>query len=110
MKKDPVLKIILKVLEDKKAVDIDIIDVHDLTPLAETYILATADNIRKLNAVKESIVEELEKAKTPVHHVEGREDCGWVLIDAHHIIVHVFSPEQRDRIDLGGLIKKRLPK
>ncbi len=106
MKKDPVLKIILKVLDDKKAEAVEVIDVRDRTPLCETYVLATADNIRKLNAIKESIVEEVEKSKESIHHVEGREDSGWVLIDAHHIVVHVFSPEQRVRIDLDGLIKK----
>ncbi len=108
MKKDPVLKIILKTLDDKKAEAVEVIDVSSLTPLCETYVIATADNIRKLNAIKENIVEAIEKSGESIHHVEGREDSGWVLIDAFHIVVHIFSPEQRERIDLDGLIKKAL--
>ncbi len=108
MKKDPVLKIILKTLDDKKAEAVEVLDVRSLTPLCETYVIATADNIRKLNAIKETIVEEVEKSGESIHHVEGREDSGWILIDAYHILVHLFSPEQRERIDLDGLIKKAL--
>lgn len=102
------MKLILSVLESKKAEEIVVLDVMRITPFAETYVIATADNMRKLNALKEGIVEEMEKAKIKINHVEGKEETGWIIVDCYHIIVHLFSKEQRALINLDGLLAKRL--
>ena len=104
-RQDKAVKIITKTLDDKKAEAIEVIDVSERTPFAEYYILATATNKGQLNALKDNIIEELEKNKIEVSHVEGTSESGWILIDVHHVIVNIFSVEERERISLDRLLK-----
>ena len=105
-RKDKALAIIEKTLDDKKATDIVSIDVSERTPFAEYYVLSTASNKRQLNALKDAVVEELEKAKFTVGHIEGTPESGWILIDCHHIIVNIFSEEERARVNLETLLTR----
>ena len=104
---DKVVTLVKKVLEDHKAEDIKIIDVKDKTPFADYYILATAGNIRQLNALTEIIEDELAKKKIDIGHIEGKPETGWMLIDAHHVIINVFSKEERERISLDELLNRK---
>ena len=104
---DPTLKLITKVLSDKQGEEMQVADVSAITPLTEYYVIASANNPRKLNALKESIVEELEINKMAIHHTEGHADSGWIIIDAYHVVVHLFSEEERKRINLDDFVLKR---
>ena len=103
--KDKTLKIIEETLDNHKAEDIETIDVSERTPFAEYYVLATALNKRQLNALKEAVIEELEKNALSYGHIEGTPESGWILIDAHHIIVNIFTKEERERVSLETLLK-----
>lgn len=104
---DKVVTLVKKVLEDHKAEDIKVIDVKDKTPFADYYVLATAGNIRQLNALIDAVEDELSKKKIDVGHIEGKPETGWMLIDAHHVIVNVFSKEERERISLDELLTRK---
>lgn len=105
MRKDKLVKIIEATLSEHKAEDILTIDVKDKTPFADFYIIATANNFRQLKGLSEYIVDEIEKNKMTINHVEGKPETGWILIDAHHVIVNLFTTEQRERISLEELLK-----
>ncbi len=107
MRKDKTVKIVEKALSDHKAEDIVTIDVSEKTPFADFYILATATNIRQLNALKEIVEEELEKNKMSINHIEGTPESGWILIDAHHVIVNIFSKAERERISLEEVMSRK---
>jgi ribosome-associated protein len=107
MRKDKTVKIVEKALEDHKAEDIVTIDVSEKTPFADFYVLATAGNIRQLNALKEIVEEELEKNKMSINHIEGTPESGWILIDAHHVIVNIFSKAERERISLEEVMSRK---
>lgn len=104
-KLDKAVALAAKVLDDHKATDIEVIDVKERTPFADYYVIATASNVRQLNALAEIIEEEFEKNKFDVGHIEGKADSGWILIDAHHVIVNLFTKEERERISLEDLVK-----
>lgn len=104
---DKITKLAKKVLEDHKAEDVVVIDVKEKTPFADYYVLATATNNRQLNALAEIVEDELEKAKFPVGHIEGKPESGWILIDAHHVIINIFSREERERISLDELLARK---
>lgn len=104
---DSTLKLILKVLNDKQGEAIESIDVSAITPLTEYYVITTANNPRKLNALKESLIEALEKEKMAINHIEGTPDSGWIIIDVYHVIVHLFSEEERQRINLDDFVLNR---
>ena len=104
---DKVVTLVKKTLEAHKAEDIVVIDVKERTPFADYYILATATNIRQLNALVEIVKEELAKKKIDVGHIEGTPESGWMLIDVHHVIVNVFSKEERERISLDKILTRK---
>jgi ribosome-associated protein len=98
---------ILKLLEETKGEDVQLIDVRELTPFSEYYILVTATNTRQMNAIKDAVVEKIESMKGSVNHVEGNEASGWILVDAYHVIVNIFSKEERERISLEKILARR---
>ena len=104
---DKVTSLVKKVLEEHKAEDVVVIDVKERTPFADYYVLATAGNIRQLNALTEIVEEELEKKKYSVGHIEGTPESGWMLIDAHHVIINIFSKEERERISLDQILTRK---
>ncbi len=104
---EKVTALVKKTLNEHKAEDILIIDVRDKTPFADTYILANALNVRHVNALKESILEAFAKNNIPCSHVEGSVDSAWILIDAYHVIINIFTEEERKRISLDELLTKK---
>ena len=108
---DKVVTLVKKVLNDHKAEDIQIIDVTERTPFADFYVLASATNIRQLNALADAIIEELAKKKIPYSHKEGTPESGWILVDAYHVnknhtIVNIFTKEERERVSIEELFTK----
>lgn len=99
------LETIVHAIDDKQGEEIEIIDVSENTPLANYYVICTADNPRKLNAIKNEVVGAIEKMRLPIHHIEGREDSGWILVDAYDVIVHIFSVLKRSEVKLDDLLK-----
>lgn len=104
MTQKDVLKLISKAIKDKKGEKVEIIDVKSHTPFADFYILSTAKNERQIDAIKEAVVDALEKNKINVGHVEGKASSGWVLVDAHQYIINIFSKSERERINLDTLL------
>ncbi len=90
------LKILKKALEDKKAEDIVILDVSELTNLADYFIIASANSPIHARALAEYIMETAEKYGLEIDHVEGMEYGNWILVDMLDTIVHIFTPETRE--------------
>lgn len=101
------LKIIKKTISEKKGEKIEIIDVKNRTPFADYYIIASANNPRQIDAIKEAVVETLAKNKLNLNHVEGKGESGWVLIDAYQFIINIFSKAERTRFNLEELLSKK---
>lgn len=93
-------------LEDKKAEDVEIINVSQKMPLADFYIIATASNPRQLNALVDVAVEAVVKHGGKINHIEGKNKSeDWILIDANHLIIHLFTPLARSQFKLSELYK-----
>jgi len=89
-----------KVLDEKKAKDITIIDIAFKSGFADYFLLATAGSQRQIDALKDEIEDKLAKEDILVRHIEGKGDSGWVLMDYGDIIINIFSQEQRDRYQI----------
>lgn len=94
---------ILKTLDDKKATDIKLFDLSDVDLIHERMIVASVSNIRLLNALKDYIVDDLEKDGHNIHHVEGIGESDWLLIDVFDVVVHLFLEESRLHYSLDRL-------
>lgn len=94
------VKIAVKALEDKKGEDVRIIDIRDISILADYFIIASGSNNSQVQAMVDNVEEELYKAGHECRQVEGYNTANWILMDYGDIIVHVFSKEDRLFYDL----------
>lgn len=93
-------RIAYKALEDKKGEDIKIIDISNVSVLADYFIIANGTNKNQVQALVDNVQEELDKVGVQVKQVEGYRMGNWILLDYGDIIIHVFSKEDRLFYDL----------
>ena len=91
------VKIAAKALEDKKAEDIRVIDIREISTIADFFVIANGTNANQLAAMRDA---ELYKAGYHTKQVEGNQNSTWILMDYNDIIVHIFSKEDRLFYDL----------
>lgn len=82
-------------LEDKKGEDIKVIDISNVSVMADYFIIASGKNRNQVQAMADSVEEELHKAGVKSRQVEGYQTANWILMDFNDIIVHVFNEEDR---------------
>lgn len=107
MSEKDLLKLIKKAILDKKGEKVEIIDVKALTPFTNYYVICSANNPRQIDAIKDAVVGQLEQNKMKINHVEGKAESGWVLIDAFHVIINVFSKSERERFNLTQILTRK---
>ena len=90
----------VEALEDKKAEDITIIDISEVSVLADYFIIADCSNRNQVQAMADSAEEALGRAGYDAKQIEGYQSANWILMDYKDIIVHVFSKEDRAFYDL----------
>jgi ribosome-associated protein len=95
--------------EDKQASEIMLLDLRDLTTIADYFVICTVNNDRQLRAVMRAIDEDLTGAGAKNPRIEGSPETGWVLIDFVDVVIHLFSPEQREFYRLERLWKQAQP-
>ena len=93
-------KLAINALEDKKAEDIRVIDISEVSVLADYFIIASGSNRSQVQALSDNVDETLGRAGHPVKQVEGYDTANWILLDFGDIIVHVFDNENRLFYDL----------
>ena len=93
-------RLALKALEDKKAIDTKIIDIQNVSVIADYFIIASGSNKNQVQALSDNVSEELGKAGYVPKHVEGYSSANWILMDYSDIIIHIFSEEDRLFYDL----------
>jgi ribosome-associated protein len=87
---------IVELAEDKKAADIVLLDLSELTTLADYFVIASGSSERQIDAIADGIVSGLRDEKVRPFGREGTPSSHWVLIDYGGVIVHVFTPPERD--------------
>jgi ribosome-associated protein len=91
---------IVEIAEDKKAADIILLDLHELTTLADAFVICSGGSERQIAAIADGIVEQLRPEGTRPIGREGTPESHWVLLDFGSVIVHVFTPPERDYYQL----------
>lgn len=87
-------------LDDKKGEDIQVIDISQVSVLADYFIIANGNSESQVRALVDNVEEELSKAGYEMKQREGYSSGNWVLMDFGEIIVHVFDKENRLFYDL----------
>ena len=95
-----IARLVIEALEDKKAEDMKIIDISQLTVIADYFIIAGGSNRNQIQALSDNVAEKLGRAGHPLRQMEGYDTANWVLMDFGDVIVHVFDKENRLLYDL----------
>ncbi len=90
-------------LEEKKGEDILLLDIQQLTPIADYFIICTATSDRMLRALAEGVEEKVAKQATDWHRQEGRPEDGWLALDYGSLIVHLMTSDLRQYYRLEEL-------
>lgn len=89
------LKVIIDALQDKKAEDIRVIDISNVSVIADYFVIASGSNTNQIQAMVDNVEEEMFKAGFDDPKVEGYNTASWILLDYKDVIVHVFSKDDR---------------
>jgi ribosome-associated protein len=87
---------IVELAEDKKAADIVLLDLAELTTIADYFVIASGGSDRQLDAIADGIVSGMRDEKVKPYGREGTAASHWVLVDFGSVIVHLFTPPERD--------------
>ena len=94
------VKKIASALEDKKAEDITVIDIREISSIADYFVIANGNNPNQLIAMQDAVDEVMYTNGVHSKQVEGNNNSTWILMDYKDIIVHLFSKEDRLFYDL----------
>lgn len=92
-----------KALDDKKAMNLMMLEVKSVTTLTEYMILATGTSDTHIRALCDEVEKKMEEAGERVFHREGYRGDTWIVMDFCGVMVHVFTQEQRKFYDLERL-------
>ena len=91
---------IVELAEDKKAADIVLLDLTGLTTVADYFVIASGGSERQLDAIADGIISGMRDEKVHAYGREGTAASHWILVDFGSVIVHVFTPPERDYYQL----------
>ena len=94
------VKLAYEALSDKKGSDIKIIDIRDVTVIADYFIIADGSNPNQVQAMADNVDEMLGRAGHQPKQVEGYQSANWILMDYGDIVIHIFDEENRLFYDL----------
>lgn len=95
-------KNIVKILDNKKAMDLELIETKELTIVSDYFIIASGTSNTHVRALADEVEEEMKKLGVEPDHIEGRA-TGWILLDYGCVLVHVFDPQSREYYNLDRL-------
>ena len=98
-------RLAIHAMEEKKAEDIRVIDISQVSVIADYFIIANGNNPSQIQAMADEVEERLYKAGYPMKQKEGYRNANWVLMDFGDIIVHIFDKENRLFYDLERIWK-----
>lgn len=87
-------------LADKKGEDIRVIDISEISPIADYFIISNGTSSSQVDALVDNVEEKMHKAGYSFKQQEGTNSGTWVLMDYGDIIVHIFDKENRSFYNL----------
>lgn len=99
------VKAVYAELEEKAAEDVTVLDIEQISTIADYFIIATGQNARHLDALKDAMEEVLETNGCEIKQIEGKGSSGWILMDCRDFVIHLFDASNRTFYDLARIWK-----
>ncbi len=115
---EKLMNIAVRVLDDRLAQDIEVLDVSEISDLGDYFVLATGNSSTQVRALADYVEEKAKEEGFAVHHREGYRGQSWILLDYLDVIIHVFDRESREfyglehmwedakRVDISPIIER----
>jgi len=103
MKAEELRDLVVDALEDRKGVDIKVVDVRGKSSVTDIMVIAAGNSSRQVKALADSVVEKAKEKGIPPLGMEGQDESSWVLVDLGDVVVHIMLPETRDFYNLEKL-------
>ena len=91
---------IAKLLDEKKAMDVAVIDISPKASFADYFVMASAGSERQLDALVDNVEDALEPQKIFPKSVEGKRSSGWILMDDGDVVINVMTVEMREKYNI----------
>jgi len=103
---------ITEILLDKKAKDVDVIKVENITILADYFVICTGTSTTHIKTLADEVIFKLKEEGIEFHHMEGYESSRWILLDYGSVVIHIFHEEERkyyslERLWSDGIITRK---
>lgn len=92
-----------KILDEKGATDIEILEVSHLTSITDYFVIANGRNIQSVRSLAEDLEDKLTEEGIEPRRKEGERESKWIVLDYAHVIVHIFHPEERKYYNIERL-------
>ena len=100
-------KLACDALDDKKALEIKVINIENVSTLADYFIIASGTNHNQVQAMADNVDETLGRAGYEPKQIEGYQNANWILMDYRDIVIHIFDEENRLFYDLERIWRDR---
>ncbi len=87
-------------IDEKKGIDIKIIDISKISVLADYFIIAGGANMKQIQSIADNVEEKLGQQGIVPKNIEGYQGSNWILMDYRDVIIHIFNQEDRLFYDL----------
>ena len=94
---------ITELIFNKKGYDVKILELRDITSIADYFVICSADSDTQVKAIADEVDKKLRDEGIKSWHTEGYRSLNWVLIDFVDVVVHVFKKESREYYNLEKL-------
>lgn len=101
----PILKLICRALDDKKAEDLRVLRVSEQSSITDYLVLATGTSDPHLRALRVELEKVLDQNRVHIVGMDTSQTSGWLVIDAFDVMIHVLTPENREKYSLENLWK-----
>lgn len=95
--------IIVQACEDKKGVDIKVLDIKEMTSVSDYFVIVSGNSTTQVKAIADEIDEKMEKEGYERLNREGYRSSRWILLDYADVIVHIFHKEEREFYNIERL-------
>ena len=101
--------LVCRALEDKKGKDLKVIEISEISTLADYFVIVTGGNERQVQTLFDAVDKEMHDAGYTPRHTEGKNPTTWLLLDYNDVVVHILNEEGRKFYDLEHVWRDGTP-